>query len=224
MQNHLNKIKYLIPGYKKFKVFFIIFYAVGVAGIAVPYTNPLFIQLIPATLILNLLILTLFHRGRYDSNIVIVSFLIYLIGYAIEVFGVSTGLIFGEYEYGNGLGFKVFDTPLIIGVNWLILVYMTSSVTRKYNIRGFPGIIAASLIMLLYDLVLEQVAPKMDMWYWSNNQVPLQNYVVWFILALGFHSLFKVFNIQTKNSLAEIILVCQFCFFLSLFIFFDIIK
>jgi bisanhydrobacterioruberin hydratase len=224
MENRINGINYVIPGTKEVQKFIILFYIVGITGIIIPWTNPLFLRLIPLALILSFVILGIFHAGRWDSRILTVSLSIYLLGYAIEVIGVNSGLIFGEYRYGAGLGLKAFSTPLIIGINWLMLVYVTSSVTEKYNIRGFSGIIAASLIMLLYDIVLEQVAPEMDMWHWENNQVPLQNYAAWFVMAVGFHSIFKAFKIKTRNSLAGVILICQFCFFLGLYFFFNIIK
>ena len=39
-----------------------------------------------------------------------------------EAIGVNTGLLFGTYEYGANLGFKIFGVPLIIGVNWTVLI------------------------------------------------------------------------------------------------------
>jgi len=43
--------------------------------------------------------------------------------------------------------------------------------------------------MVVYDLVLEleQCAPGLGMWYWSGDNVPVKNYLTWFILALLFH-------------------------------------
>ncbi len=224
MKNRINKIKYVISDFKEVKKFFIIFYIVGITGTVIPLTNPLFIKLIPAALLLNFVMLALHHHGRRDAKMVIVFLIIYLLSFVIEAIGVHTGFVFGNYRYGSGLGFKVFKTPLIIGINWLMLVYMTSSITEKYNIRGFSGIVVASLTMLIYDFVLEPVAPEMDMWHWDNNLVPFQNYVVWFVLAVTFHSIFKAFNIGTRNRLAEVIFICQFCFFLGLSIFLNVIK
>lgn len=224
MRNHTNTIKYAIPGSKAVKKFIFIFYLVGITGIIVPLTYPLFIKLIPLALILSFAILAIFHTGKPDRKLITVSLSIYLLSYVIEAIGVNTGLIFGEYRYGAGLGIKLWNTPLIIGLNWLMLVYLTYSVTAKYNISGFSGITVASLLMVLYDIILEQVAPALDMWHWENQTVPLRNYAVWFILAAIFHSMFRAFNIKTRNRLAETILICQFCFFLGLLLFFNLIK
>jgi bisanhydrobacterioruberin hydratase len=67
--------------------------------------------------------------------------------------------------------------------------------------------------------VLEQVASEMDMWHWENNTVPMQNYAAWFAVAVCFHSIFKALKINARNSLAEVILISQFCFFLGLYLF-----
>lgn len=222
MRDHTDRIRLLIPGTPEIRKFIVIIYLTGVAGIILPITRPLFIQLIPVVLLLTSTILAVFHLSGRVSRLLVASLTVFLLSYAVEVAGVSTGLIFGQYSYGAGLGVKLFGTPLIIGINWLMLVYLTSSVTEKYNIHGFPGIISASLMMLVYDLILEQVAPMMDMWHWEDNTVPIQNYAAWFILALGFHSIFKAFNVKARNPLAEVVLISQFCFFLALSLYFNL--
>jgi putative membrane protein len=206
------------------KIFFIIFYAVGIMGLVVPFTFPLFLKLIPFALILSFIFLVAFHRSNADPKTGIVFLSIFVLSLAIEIIGVNTGLIFGVYQYGDSLGFKLFNTPLIIGINWLFLIYTASSVAVKFNIPGLRGMLLASAIILVYDIILEQVAPLLNMWHWSNNVVPVQNYIAWFVIALGFNFLIKVFGIQTQNKLALAILIIQFVFFLSLFIIFKIIR
>jgi bisanhydrobacterioruberin hydratase len=214
----------LFPGTPAMKKFIMFFYLTGVAGIILPLTRNWFINLIPAVLLLSAASLVLFHSGGRFYRLVLASLIVYILSYAIEVAGVNTGLIFGQYRYGAGLGFRAFGTPLIIGLNWLMLVYMTSSVTEKYKMQGFPAVISASLIMLVYDIILEQVAPVVDMWYWAGGVVPLQNYLAWFLLAIGFHSIFKVFNVKTRNPLAEVILFSQFVFFMALSVYFHLLR
>jgi bisanhydrobacterioruberin hydratase len=221
MKNRINTISLIKPGSRAVQIFIFIFYLAGITGIIIPSTNALFLELIPTALILSFFILAIFHRGGWDSGILTASLLVYLLSYTAEVIGVNTGLLFGEYRYGAGLGYKVFGTPLIIGINWLLLVYMTSSVTQKYNFYGISGIIIASVMMLLYDIILEQVAHEMDMWHWENS-VPFKNYITWFVFAAGFHSIFRAFNINTRNNMAGVILICQVCFFLGLVIFYKV--
>ena len=202
------------------KKFIIIFYIVGLAGLLVPATTEFFKLITPLALILNFVILTAYHRGDFSRKLIFVFLGIYIFGFLIEVIGVKSSLIFGEYTYGVTLGPKVFDTPLIIGLNWLFLCYVSNSVLEKYNIHISLKIIGASLLMLIYDIVLEQVAPLLDFWYWGDNAVPLQNYAAWFVIALVFNSAVKLLKISTKNAMSKIVFITQFLFFLLLYVFY----
>ena len=130
-----------------------------------------------------------------------------------------TGLLFGAYSYGENLGLKVWDTPLIIGANWFFLVYTSAAIFEKTKIPTALKILLASSSMLVYDIVMEQVAPKLDMWSWKNVAVPFQNYITWFLIAVVFHIGLKLLKIKIKNKLALAVLLCQFIFFVLLFIF-----
>ena len=208
---------------REVRKFLIIFYSVGVIGLAVPFTFPLFKALTPLALVLSFFLLFLFHSYQQNLKTFLVFGAIYILSFAIEAVGVETGLIFGEYHYGGSIGPKLFDTPLIIGINWLFLAYTTISVVDVYSINDGLKVFIASLFMVIYDLVLEQVAPIMDMWYWANDRVPVQNYIAWFALSFIFISMIKIFKINTQNPIARIILLCQFVFFVGLFVIYRII-
>ena len=200
----------------------LLFYAVGVAGMIVPASSALFRQLIPWALLLSFVVLGAFHQGRVSAKQLMVFVFIYLAGFVVEAVGVNTGLIFGQYVYGNGLGLKLLGTPLIIGLNWLYMVYSTAAIMNKYKIAHWLRIPIAAALMLLYDLVLEQVAPALDMWHWANGQIPLQNYGAWLLMALFFHSIIALLKIKIKNRMASLILACQFVFFGLLCIWFKL--
>ena len=200
----------------------LLFYAVGVAGMIVPASSALFRQLIPWALLFSFLVLGAFHQGRVFAKQLMVFVFIYLAGFGVEAVGVNTGLIFGQYVYGNGLGPKLLGTPLIIGLNWLYMVYSTAAIMNKYKIAHWLRIPIAAALMLLYDLVLEQVAPALDMWHWANGQIPLQNYWAWFLMSLFLHSIIALLKIKIKNRMASLILACQFVFFGLLCIWFKL--
>ena len=211
--------KYLLRQKLKTIVLFVVFYTVGVAGIGIPLTQRLFIILIPFALLLSFIAILLFHKSLHSGNTRFVFFTIILISYLVEVVGVNSQIVFGKYIYGSGLGLKVFGTPMMIGINWAMLVYCSASIMERFRWPVVLQVILASVLMIVYDVVLEQVAPFLDMWYWNGNSVPLQNYVVWFVLALIFHSLVKWKKVRTENPLASAIFVCQFLFFAAILIF-----
>lgn len=206
----------------KVKSFLMSFYLVGCTGMIIPFLRPVFIQLTPFALLFNSVLLAVFHKGSRDLKTGFVLGFILLAGFGIEVIGVNTGKVFGVYEYGNGLGIKVFDTPLLIGVNWLLMIYLSANLAAKLKWNVVSTVITASLIMVGYDILLEQVAPALDMWYWVGNAIPLQNYISWFAVALVFHTLVKLFAINTTNPIAPVVFICQLLFFTVIYVFLKI--
>ncbi|MGE0018802.1 MAG: carotenoid biosynthesis protein [Draconibacterium sp.] len=200
------------------RLFFVIFYAVGVAGLSIEITKSLFIQLVPLALILGFVGVVLFHEAKWDIKTLFAFGIVFIVSFIIESIGVATSKIFGVYEYGGTLGLKIAETPVIIGLNWLFLVYVTASVTHFITDNKIVSPILAAAFMVLYDLVLEKVAPVLGMWNWENGIVPLQNYAVWFLLALLFHWCISAMKIKTRNKMAPLLFVIQFLFFLILYI------
>jgi bisanhydrobacterioruberin hydratase len=219
MAKNLNPVNsFFLKNNKIIGAFFIVFYLVGTVGTLVPLTFSLFLKLIPFALLLSLIALFLSHEGVITRKTIVCFLIIYLLSFLIEAIGVGTGLIFGNYTYGNSLGVKLFQTPLIIGINWFFLVYTSASVVDRFKISQGSKIMIASTLMLVYDGILEQLAPLLDMWHWENGVVPKQNYVVWFALALLFNLLLNLMKIKTQNKLALLLFICQFLYFLVLLI------
>lgn len=201
----------------KAKSFFIFFYAIGIAGMIIPFSFPLFVRLTPLAIILSLAALFYFHENKKEKKTLIIFFSIYFLSFLVELIGVNTKIIFGDYSYGKGLGLKLFNTPLLIGMNWVLLIYLSANITSRLKLKSVASIFVASLIMVIYDFILEHVAPLIDMWSWKDDVVPLQNYIVWFLLSVLFHSIIKVFRVKTENQLALVIFLCQLAFLTALY-------
>jgi putative membrane protein len=141
-----------------------------------------------------------------------------LAGYWVEVLGIKTGLVFGEYEYGSNLGLKVLGVPLIIGLNWAVLVIATAALVYKLKLNNWLKAAIAATLMVAYDILLEPVAIRFDFWTWAGGSIPLQNYIAWWVIAffmlLG--AFFWVRNL--KNRLALYVVAIQSLFFLILII------
>ena len=219
-----NLTKYLYQQKRLVAVFFIVFFMVGFFGIITPFTHQIFLKLFPVALLLSFFALLLFHQTPYDAKTVIALLVIGLSGYFIEVAGVNTNLIFGNYTYGDSLGIQFFNAPVLIGINWVMLTFASSSITEKSSLPISLKIIIASILMLLYDIILEQIAPDLDMWHWAGGVVPYQNFFAWLLIAVLFQSFIKMMGIKTRNSIALLIILCQALFFISLIIFFSITK
>jgi bisanhydrobacterioruberin hydratase len=205
--------------YKVTTIFVVIlFYAVGVLGIVIPITHAFFVALIPVVLLLSFILVVMFHNSSQNRADFLVFLLIFLLSFFVEVLGVNTHVIFGNYRYGDGLGIKIFGTPLMIGINWVLLIYSSASILELTKWRAVNQVFMASLLMVLFDLILEHVAPLLDMWEWHENTIPIQNYLAWFALALIFQGIQKRMKISTVNPVASTIFICQFIFFITILI------
>jgi bisanhydrobacterioruberin hydratase len=196
------------------RVFLVIFYAVGIAGFSMPLTFSLFQKLVPLNLIISTVILFLFHP-KWDIRQVAVFFVLALSGLVVEMVGTHTGLIFGSYTYGNSLGLKILSTPLLIGVNWLVLVYCVHAILPQERQKWFYPFIGAALLVA-FDYVMEPVAIATDMWSWAGESIPVKNYLAWYALALILLFVLRFAGIRYKNAVAGWLLVIQFLFFLVL--------
>ncbi|MFW5822497.1 MAG: carotenoid biosynthesis protein [Tangfeifania sp.] len=197
---------------------------VGITGFVVPQTHSFFKTLTPFALLMSAGFLAWFHHPAYTTKTLLIFAVIFLFSFLAEMVGVQTGSIFGHYIYGESLGLKILETPLIIGMNWLMLIYCTNiiagHITNNETIKPFLG----AFLMVVYDLVLEQAAPKLDMWSWEGGTIPLQNYVAWFVFAFFFHLLIRKAKVQFKNPLAIPVFVIQFLFFVALVVYFMTIR
>lgn len=213
----MNVANYL-PEAKKLKNFILIFYTVACIGFTVPLTRELFIWLTPLALLLNVFLLLVFDQNKNKPTAYIAFLICFLVGFGVEVIGVNTGILFGNYRYFEGLGFQLVNTPLIIGVNWLLLVYFSRNLIQKFTRSVFTQIIASSFIMVVYDVLLEQVAPLVRFWQFENGEVPLKNYFTWFIVAILLQAIVTLFKLKTENKLAKTLFAAQVIFFVCLFL------
>lgn len=214
-------------------VVIILMYVAGTIGLIVPYTQPYFKLLSPFNLWVSLILLLLFHQD-FNRNFILISISIFLAGFLVEVVGVHTGLIFGQYWYGQTLGTQLFNVPLVIGANWLLLVYCSSVVTQNICTRlqkilpensllssAFLKAFLAASLMVSLDFLIEPVAIRLDFWHWQNEQIPLQNFQAWFLIAFILAFMFLKGNFLKTNLLAPLLFILQLLFFILLYLYYS---
>ena len=215
MQERLFDFKFLKFSPEAIQKFLVWFYIIGAAGFIVPFTRQWFIYLIPYTILFAFVLLMLFHEGKQARFFFLMGF-IFSASFMVEVAGVMTKAIFGDYEYGPGLGIKFLNVPLIIGINWLMLIYCAWIISLTWVKRSWLAVPVTGIIMVVFDLSLEPVAIKTGMWHWLSEGIPFQNYLVWFLLSCFFAALFAVSKTRFSNPVAVVLFVCQFAFFVIL--------
>ena len=192
----------------------LIFHIVGFVGFLI---NPSFFKsLSPLNLLLSsgLVLLTSKQtNGKFYSSLLLIA----IIGFFLEALGVKTELIFGSYYYGRTLGLKAFSVPLLIGVNWAILLYCTAQFSQIKN--QILNALFGAFLMVFLDFFIEQIASRFDFWYWKNGIIPLQNYIAWFIISFVLNLAFQKRLGQKSNLTAKAFYMIQITFFGAFYFF-----
>lgn len=203
---------------KRVRRFIVSYYAIGVAGMLLPFSKPVFMHLTGLTILISFLLMMVFHKG-WTLRFVLAALAIYAAGFLVEVLGVQTGWVFGHYSYHSSLGPKWMDTPLLLGINWLMLIYAIYHLLIHSKLHRGLLPMAGALMMVAYDILLEPVAIHWKMWQWQNGMPPLQNYLGWFVISLVFFYFLQTARVNYRNNMATLTLLAQCVFFVLLNVF-----
>lgn len=206
----LNRSHYISSG------FVLLFHAVGFYGFSNPERAEEFLPLVPMHLLLMLLLMLISQQERNRDFFLFVS-ITYLAGYAVEFLGVHSGMIFGAYQYGPTLGIKLAEIPLLIGVNWVLLIYSAGLFIHSLGWENLWIKSAAGAVLLVcLDILIEPVAIRFNYWNWTQGIIPLQNYIAWLLVSFAGCFLFNRLQFNKVNPSAIVLLIAQFLFFIGL--------
>jgi bisanhydrobacterioruberin hydratase len=215
------------------------FHISGFIAIAV-LKSPLFIALTPLNLIICAALIF------WTQEVINTAFLVfclssYVAGFIAEYIGIHTGLLFGNYTYGEVLGPKWNGVPWIIGLQWMVTLYCIgismymlhqkiASLTPKaepaepVNRKAFSfsakrwvflsTVVDGALLAVLFDYVIEPAATKLGYWKWAENDIPSSNYYSWWFVSILILTAFYFLTFKKQNLFAVHLLLIQFMFFL----------
>ena len=177
-------------------VFIAIIHIAGIIGIR------LFPELFLKTSFISIVIpLSIFlYRLKPNRKDSVLMSLVYIIAFFSEWIGVSFGWLFGDYNYGDSLGFKLDGVPIIMGANWLLLCLVSRELVGKLFSNNFLIIITSSFLMVLIDVLMEPLSNQLDFWSWKNNIIPFSNYVDWFLVAILNQTIFSYLDYKSDMS------------------------
>ena len=110
--------------------------------------------------------------------------------------------------------------PITMGCNWFILSYGSAGVAESIVKNPLLQIVVAAGLMTGVDVLIEPVATQLDFWQWKGCQIPIQNYVMWFIVSTGLHAIIRLTRLRFNKKMAYLIFLIQVVFFgvLTLFL------
>ena len=230
-----QKKRFVLNRFTKFDIataIAVLFHTIGLVGLLY-FDKSFFIAATPINLLLSfaLLIWTQTEKNIHFFLFVLVCF---VVGVGVEMIGINTGILFGDYTYGNVLGYKVKNVPLLIGVNWFIIIYccgisINTLLMKAINriaadtgknpmaIKALSVIIDGATLAVFFDWLLEPVAVKLGYWVWNGDgEIPFFNYICWFAVSLLLLTIFHFAKFNKQNKFAVNLLLIQMMFFLVL--------
>lgn len=163
----------------------VIFHTVGFFGLQ-SANRAFFLSLSPLNLVLSFACLLLSY-SRLTSRLLLALLVVGIAGFTAEYIGVHTQLLFGDYQYGKNLGFKLVEIPLVIAVNWAMLSFSALAIVFSLRVPLVAKTLLSAGLMTFLDVLIEPVAITSDFWSWADGIIPMYNYVCWFVLSFVLH-------------------------------------
>lgn len=135
-----------------------------------------------------------------------------VLGGGAELMSTATGIPFGNYEYTEQLGPKIFGrVPLVIILAWFVMLYPALHIAFFLRIPRMLAPLMAGALLTLWDVSLEAaMTTGFACWTWESSGglygVPLQNWAGWFLTGwlLGTVYLLVVKRWRTDESLLPV--------------------
>lgn len=172
-----------------------------------------FISKTPLNLIITAVLLTI-HFPIDSFKKIIVALGIFTFSFLIEWIGVHFGFLFGVYEYGKNLGQKIDGVPLLIGVNWAVLILCTAAMADRWVKPVMLKVLLGALLMVFMDFFIEASAPPFDFWIWASGTAPLRNYIAWFIVSALLHTFYHRTKMKGDFTFSWHLYAAQLLFFI----------
>ncbi|MDX6214638.1 MAG: hypothetical protein QOG99_222 [Frankiales bacterium] len=132
--------------------------------------------------VLVFLAASLAHAAQTQGPGWALRFLVVVAGvsFAVEAVGVRSGIPFGSYEYGGGLGPSMLGVPVVVPLAWTMFAYPALVVGR---ILGRP-VLSGAWALASWDLFLDPQMVDAGHWHFAGGGVPVSNYLGWALVAL----------------------------------------
>jgi bisanhydrobacterioruberin hydratase len=207
----------------------ILFHTIGLVGMF--FNKDFFVATTPINL---LLMAGLLFYTQEKINIAFLLFvaMCFAVGIAVEIVGTSTGYLFGQYEYGKMLGIGIKNVPIVIGINWFIIMYCCGitvhTILEKLSdkletMTGAPSpalkilsiVSDGAMLAVVFDWIMEPAAIKLGYWTWLGDaEIPAYNYMCWFIISSLLMAAFGLLKFPKQNIFAVNLLMIMMMFFM----------
>ncbi len=195
----------------------LLFHVSGAVGM-VFFSRETFVSMTPLNL--SIMFVLLLINGSSFSKPLMLGFIIsFFTGLFAEMIGVHTGLLFGNYSYGDAMSVKLMNVPILIGINWFVVVFCSYVIVTRYLPVSIGPVATSALAALMttgFDWLMEPVAVTLGFWSWQDAHIPIFNFICWFVISFLLIRVFIRIKVPTANPFALYLLLIQAAFFLFL--------
>lgn len=107
-----------------------------------------------------------------------------MFAYFIEILSVHTGVPYGLFRYGSGLGPLILGVPIVLPLAWIPLVigaWALTSGIRSWSVRLFIAVV----LLVSFDVVLDPGAVRLGLWEYVSGGFPLDSTDGWYGVPLS---------------------------------------
>jgi uncharacterized membrane protein len=131
--------------------------------------------------------------ARYGAlGFFLVGLVVPAIGLGVEALGVRTGWPFGDYTYGDALGYQLFGVPVVVPLAWAMMAYPCYVAADTLTRRRWGVAFIGAWVLTAWDVFLDPTMVDLHAWTWHSNpsevhailDIPAQNFVAWFLVGL----------------------------------------
>ena len=210
-----NNHQFSIQPENVFIILLLILFPAGFLFHNIQFTRPYVLAMTDIFLLaVNSVVFYFTWKNIRSLQFVIWSILAFLFTFLTEFVGVKTGLVFGSYHYGNTMFFQLGKVPVVIAFNWVILILATYALSYRLVKSRWLVPLISSVLIVIFDFIMEPVAMYLDYWQWEGQSIPLQNYLAWFIISLLFSFALSVLKIRPDSKILRYYFFIQLGFFL----------
>ena len=144
------------------------------------------------------------------------------LGFLLELKGIQTGRLFGDYVFLETLGWKLWGVPLLMGGLWAMLPLMAVNLVPAGVVSPLHRAVSASVLLAVFDILLERSASFLHWWQFVGGVVTLDNTIGW--LVTGFCTAFLLVpavppvDVHPRNPLALPLFLCLVFYFGGAFV------
>lgn len=197
---------------KKQVLFILLVYCLDLILLILPFSRKIVINLSEVFyFLISLVILSFIIRTNKKK---LTAFFLWTITaffgiYLLQVFSINNNIIFGSCWFGGTFSHQIAGVPYIISIFWIVILFSAIALASKITSINFLRILFSSIFVVILDLFLEPVAMKLDYWQWENKSVPLQNYVIWFIISIIFSTFLIIFKLEPRSFVGRSFFLIQ---------------